>query len=1051
MLLRKIFNLKVLLIIISFCLFNSTNATDIWWSISSDTTWTLANSPYIVTSNITVNNWVTLTIEAWVEVKFNLWTGLYSYWKILANWTIDVHIIFTSSSASPTTSDWWWIYIYNSWSNWSILDYIEVSYAKNSSKFCAVYLYDTNTILRNSLIENNWYAWIRVNSTNNHSTIENNVIQNNRYWVRVYNGSPIIRNNDVLNNSYYWIRLTSWADTVTIENNIIDWNSSYWIYIQWWINTLSSNTVQNNTSYWIYLNWWTNTLSWNTIQNNTSYWINLINWTNTINNNTIDGNQSWIYLWSYNWSNDVTWNTIQNNTEYWFNDLGLQWRVDWVVWNNTFSWNWISDYVARWISIYDTEATINWTQWDIVISWNGSLPNWKTLTISAWTIFKFVTYTNLYSYWKILANGTSEEPIIFTSINDNNVWESLWTWTPWTNDWYWLSLLWSWSNGSILDNIEVSYARNSTNSCAVYLYDTETTLSNSLIENNLYAWIKVNSTNNYPTIENNVIQNNRYWVRVYNGSPIIRNNDVLNNSYYWIRLTSWADTVTIENNIIDWNSSYWIYIQWWINTLSSNTVQNNTSYWIYLNWWTNTLSWNTIQNNTSYWINLINWTNTINNNTIDGNQSWIYLWSYNWSNDVTWNTIQNNTEYWFNDLGLQWRVDWVVWNNTFSWNWISGYVARWMNISDTEAIIDGTQWDIVIIWSGTLSNWKTLTILPWTIFKIKTSISLYSYWKILANGTSEEPIIFTSINNNSVWESLWTWTPNTSDWWWIKMSWDWSNWSILDYIEVSYARNSTDSYAIYLYDTDATISNGLIENNLYAWIKVNSTTNHPTIENNVIQNNRYWVRVYNGSPIIRNNDVLNNSYYWIRLITWADIVTIENNIIDWNNYWIYKSWWTPTIQYNLFYNNTTNDAYNITLDSTNITWQDPLFTDWYYLLSMDSPAINAWNPALWNHPISWDTYDIWAYEYSWYKTLAYWATMSWVWWRNLTYEWQIVLDPTNWSNIPEITNASWALISDWYKSCSFTVRKLWMYALKLQIWDWEELVWSSLRTFTIIN
>ena len=39
--------------------------------ILSDTTWTVADSPYIVTGNILVKNGVTLTIEPDVAVKFN--------------------------------------------------------------------------------------------------------------------------------------------------------------------------------------------------------------------------------------------------------------------------------------------------------------------------------------------------------------------------------------------------------------------------------------------------------------------------------------------------------------------------------------------------------------------------------------------------------------------------------------------------------------------------------------------------------------------------------------------------------------------------------------------------------------------------------------------------------------------------------------------------------------------------------------------------------------------------------------------------------------------
>ena len=47
------------------------SATNVSGLISKNTSWILANSPYIVTGNILVNNGVTLNIEPGVTVKFN--------------------------------------------------------------------------------------------------------------------------------------------------------------------------------------------------------------------------------------------------------------------------------------------------------------------------------------------------------------------------------------------------------------------------------------------------------------------------------------------------------------------------------------------------------------------------------------------------------------------------------------------------------------------------------------------------------------------------------------------------------------------------------------------------------------------------------------------------------------------------------------------------------------------------------------------------------------------------------------------------------------------
>ena len=46
-------------------------ATSVGGMVSTDTTWTLANGPYVVTSDITLGSGATLTIQPGVEVRFD--------------------------------------------------------------------------------------------------------------------------------------------------------------------------------------------------------------------------------------------------------------------------------------------------------------------------------------------------------------------------------------------------------------------------------------------------------------------------------------------------------------------------------------------------------------------------------------------------------------------------------------------------------------------------------------------------------------------------------------------------------------------------------------------------------------------------------------------------------------------------------------------------------------------------------------------------------------------------------------------------------------------
>lgn len=103
---KKLFTFFVAFIIWSLQL---TIASDVSGVISINTTWDAANSPYIVTSTVTVNQGITLTIETGVTVKFNDNQYLYVNGTLSAD-----NVVFTTSSGSPAAGKWGYIQVGNS-------------------------------------------------------------------------------------------------------------------------------------------------------------------------------------------------------------------------------------------------------------------------------------------------------------------------------------------------------------------------------------------------------------------------------------------------------------------------------------------------------------------------------------------------------------------------------------------------------------------------------------------------------------------------------------------------------------------------------------------------------------------------------------------------------------------------------------------------------------------------------------------------------------------------------------------------------------------------
>ena len=94
--------MKKVILLLSLFLFLSAETfgqTNVSGALSSDTTWSLSNSPYTVTGNVLVLDEVTLTIEAGVVIKLQNNVGIVVNGTLIANGNETNRIIFTSDIA----------------------------------------------------------------------------------------------------------------------------------------------------------------------------------------------------------------------------------------------------------------------------------------------------------------------------------------------------------------------------------------------------------------------------------------------------------------------------------------------------------------------------------------------------------------------------------------------------------------------------------------------------------------------------------------------------------------------------------------------------------------------------------------------------------------------------------------------------------------------------------------------------------------------------------------------------------------------------------------
>jgi len=312
--------LVIVLLLLASVVKNSVAYTSVSGTISSDTTWTIANSPYIVTGGVVVSSGVTLTIESGVTVKLDSGKAFQIDGALIAKGTNSEKITFTRNSGN----NWGYILFSNSstdasydssgnYTSGSILEYCVVEYAGgvSVSDNGAIRLNNAHPFINYCTISNNTVSGIHAYNISGTLKISNSTITDNKsssygggvYVYHTSGGITTISGNTIKGNtatSSYGGGIYSNSGTVTITNNIISGNTAY---IGGGIYCNSSTTIINNI------------ISGNTTSGSGGG-IYCFSYQVTITNNTISGNSAnnatAVY---YNSSDgkDFKYNTITGN------------------------------------------------------------------------------------------------------------------------------------------------------------------------------------------------------------------------------------------------------------------------------------------------------------------------------------------------------------------------------------------------------------------------------------------------------------------------------------------------------------------------------------------------------------------------------------------------------------------------------------------------------------------------------------------------------------------------------------------------------------------
>lgn len=199
----------------------------------------------------------------------------------------------------------------------------------------------------------------------------------------------------------------------------------------------------------------------------------------------------------------------------------------------------------------------------------------------------------------------------------------------------------------------------------------------------------------------------------------------------------------------------------------------------------------------------------------------------------------------------------------------------------TEGTIGGSvTWDgddnfPFIIWQDLAVNaGGSLTLTPGSIVKFNDYYDdIWIYGSLVADGTPGQPIFFTSLNDHSVGGATGSGTPQPNDWSSIRLMAGGS--ATFDNAQMRYAGG--DWYeTLYVNSANLTLTDSAIVNSGERGVTIDAVS--PTLTGNLIRGNQFGVYTANSAnPILHNNQISGNSQYGFLKAGGGPVINAEEN------------------------------------------------------------------------------------------------------------------------------------------------------------------------------